>query len=384
MKILHFYKTFFFDTLGGIEKVIDQLSRSTAGLGVESEVLCLTREKKESSSEINGYKVHRVPQLFEIASTPFSISAFQRFSQLASKADIIHYHFPYPFADILHFAARVKKPTILTYHSDIIKQQFLLKLYNPLKRLFLADIDHIIATSPNYLATSDDLRMFQNKTSVIPIGLDKSTYLSPSDRSLNYWRQRFGEKFFLFVGVFRYYKGLHILIDAASTIDYPIVILGAGPIENELKEQVAKLGIHNIHFIGQLPNEDKIALLQLCYAVVFPSHLRSEAFGISLLEGAMFGKPMVSCEIGTGTTYININKETGLVIPPGDPLALRGAMQFLLESPDEAQAMGIRAQKRYWTHFTAEKMAKSYADIYDGLVKGTKLSTSTGSSSIAE
>ncbi|OJW47779.1 MAG: glycosyl transferase family 1 [Alphaproteobacteria bacterium 41-28] len=371
MKVLHFYKTSLPDSIGGIEQAIHQIVRGTAQLGVTPEVLSLNPLNTESIVDFDGYRVHRCRTTFEIASTPFSIVAFHRFLQLASKADIIHYHFPYPFADVLHFSTRVKKPTILTYHSDIIKQKVLLKLYNPLKRLFLADIDHIIATSPNYLATSDDLRMFQNKTSVIPIGLDKSTYPSPSDRRLNFWRQRFGEKFFLFIGVFRYYKGLHILIDAASTIDYPIVILGAGPIENELKEQVAKLGIHNIHFIGQLPNEDKIALLQLCYAVVFPSHLRSEAFGISLLEGAMFGKPMISCEIGTGTTYVNIDKETGIVVPPGDPSRLREALQFLIERPDEARVLGIRAEKRYWTHFTAEKMAKSYADIYESLVRGT-------------
>ena len=70
-------------------------------------------------------------------------------------------------------------------------------------------------------------------------------------------------------------------------------------------------------------------MFELCFAVLFPSHLRSEAFGISLLEGAMYGKPLISSEIGTGTTYINIDKETGLVVPPSDPIALREAMDFL-------------------------------------------------------
>jgi len=62
---------------------------------------------------------------------------------------------------------------------------------------------------------------------------------------------------------------------------------------------------------------------------VFPSYLRSEAFGISLLEDAMYGKPMISREIGTGTTYINIGGETGLVVPPSDSMALRQAMSYL-------------------------------------------------------
>ena len=70
-------------------------------------------------------------------------------------------------------------------------------------------------------------------------------------------------------------------------------------------------------------DDDKIALLTLCHALTFPSHLRSEAFGISLLEAAMFGKAMISTEIGTGTSYVNVDGETGLVVPASDPGALQ-------------------------------------------------------------
>jgi len=98
--------------------------------------------------------------------------------------------------------------------------------------------------------------------------------------------------------------------------------------------------------------------------VVFPSHLRSEAFGISLLEGAMFGKPMISSEIGTGTTFINIADETGLVVPPGDPVALRHAMRHLWERPELAAEMGRRAEKRYWQYFTADQMVADYVGLY--------------------
>jgi rhamnosyl/mannosyltransferase len=199
--------------------------------------------------------------------------------------------------------------------------------------------------------------------------LDKAGYPTPSKERLKYWREIVGPKFFLFVGVIRYYKGLHILIEAAKGTDYPIVIVGAGPIEKELKAQASQLGIKNIHFLGQLSDEDKSALLTLCYAVVFPSHLRSEAFGISLLEGAMYGKPMISSEIGTGTSYININRETGLVVQPSDPNAFREAMRMLWENPNIAIAMGKRAEQRYWDLFTADKMAASYATLYKELAE---------------
>lgn len=369
LRVLHFYRTSFPDTMGGVEQVINQIARGANKLGVKTDVLSLTPDRVARTVEINGYLAHRARLNLQIASTGFSASAFWRFSQLAEKADIIHYHFPWPFMDVVHFATRVKKPTVVTYHSDIIRQKTLLKLYNPLMRKFLGSVDRIVATSPNYLATSDVLEKFSDKVSVIPIGLDKATYPQPMPDRLQFWRARLGPRFFLFVGVIRYYKGLHILIEAAQGTDYPIVIVGAGPIEQELKAQAAQLGLRNIHFLGHLPDEDKVALLTLCYGVVFPSHLRSEAFGVSLLEGAMYGKPLISSEIGTGTTFINIADETGLVVPPSDPLALRQAMRYLWEHPEEAADMGKRAEERYWKHFTAERMVKSYVDLYGELVR---------------
>ncbi len=369
MKVLHLYKTYLPDTIGGVEQVINQLARETEKLGVTNEVLSMSATKTEGTVTVDGHLVHRCRSNIEIASTPFSLSAFFKFKKLVREADIIHYHFPYPFADALHLLAGQNKPSVVSYHSDIIKQKRLLKLYRPLMRMFLSKVDRIVAASPNYLKSSDVLSHFEKKVNVIPYGLNKSSYPLPSAGRLIAWKKQFGSRFFLFLGVLRYYKGLHILIEAARTTDYPIVIMGAGPIEHELKKQVLELGLQNIHFVGFLPDEDKVALLELCYAVVFPSHLRSEAFGISLLEGAMYGKPLISSEIGTGTTYINIDKETGVVVPPSEPIALRQAMDYLWNNPEEAQLMGKRAEERYWKLFTAKQMAKSYFQLYENLLE---------------
>ena len=132
------------------------------------------------------------------------------------------------------------------------------------------------------------------------------------------------------------------------------------------------LNVYNINFVGYVSDEDKVALFTLSYVVLFPSNLRSEAFGVSLLEGAMYGKPMISCEIGTGTTFINIDGETGLVVPPSNSDALRQAMDYLWNNPALAKEMGIRAEARYWDLFTADKMAKSYNDLYRSILKRAK------------
>ncbi|MGZ8316651.1 MAG: glycosyltransferase family 4 protein [Telluria sp.] len=368
MRVLHFYKTYYPDSVGGIEQVIRQMCVGTGRLGVTNEVLTLTRAKDNFDFEFEGHRVRRVPLDFEIASNAVSFAAFGELARMAEEADVVHYHFPWPFMDMAHFISRIRKPTVVTYHSDIVRQKHLLRLYQPLKHRFLNSVDTIVATSPNYMASSQVLERYKDKTRVITYGLDKSIYPAADPALMDKWRARIGERFFLFVGVLRYYKGLHILLDAMANNDYPVVIVGAGPIEMELKEHAERLGLKNVLFLGALGEDDKVALLTLCYAVAFPSHLRSEAFGISLLEGAMYGKPMISSEIGTGTTYINVDGDTGLVVPPSDPQALGAAMKTLWDNPALAADMGKRAEARYHELFTSSQMASSYTALYHELV----------------
>ena len=368
MRVLHFYKTYYPDSVGGVEQVIRQMCVGTGRLGVVNEVLTLTRETDNFDFEFEGHHVHRVQQDFEIASNNVSFAAIGELRRRAAEADVVHYHFPWPFMDLAHFLAGIDKPCLVTYHSDIVRQKMLLHLYAPLKHRFLKSVDTIVATSPNYMASSAVLDRYRDKTRIITYGLDKTIYPQPQPDRCAYWRDKVGEKFFLFVGVLRYYKGLHILLDAVANSDYPVVIVGAGPIEAELKAHAERLGLTHVLFVGALGEDDKVALLTLCYAVAFPSHLRSEAFGISLLEGAMYGKPMISSEIGTGTTYINIDGDTGIVVPPSDPQAFGEAMRRLWDNPELASEMGRRAEARYWEFFTADQMATSYTALYHELV----------------
>ena len=383
MRVLHFYKTYHPDSVGGVEQVIRQMCVGTGRLGVSNTVLSLSRQDNLVPFEFEGHMVHRVPLNAEIASNAISVQSIGALARLAKQADVVHYHFPWPFMDLAHFVARVRKPTVVSYHSDIVRQKNLLRLYQPLKHRFLRSVDAIVAASPNYLASSQVLARYRDKTHVIPYGLDQGSYPQPDPARLAYWRERVGPKFFLFVGVLRYYKGLHVLLDAVAGTDYPVVIVGAGPEEAALKAQAARLGLKNVLFVGAVDEDDKVALLTLAYALAFPSHLRSEAFGVSLLEGAMYGKPMISCEIGTGTTFINIDGETGLVVPPDNAPALRAAMRALWDNPELARTMGARAVQRFGQVFTSAQMAAGYTALYQDVVARHAAAPQTGAAPLA-
>lgn len=364
MRVLHVFKTYYPDTFGGVERTIYAIAKGCLAHGIQSDVLSLSREPMVNTVEFDGHMAYKAKLDLEVASTGFSREAFSKFRDLSAKADVVHYHFPWPFMDLLHLIHPPGKPTVVTYHSDIVKQRLLLQLYKPVMHRFLSSVTRIVATSPNYLESSEVLQRYRDKTEVIPIGLDEADYPRAPQELKDRWVAHFPNPFFLFVGVLRYYKGLHTLIEASRNVNADILIAGEGPMEGELKAQAASAGLANVHFLGAVSDLDKAALLELCTAFVFPSHLRSEAYGLSLVEAAMFGKPMISCEIGTGSSFINIDRETGHTVEPQDGSALAIAMNKLLGDPALSQSFGAAARARFARWLTAEIMVSKYVDLY--------------------
>ncbi|ACZ75562.1 MAG: glycosyltransferase family 4 protein [Dickeya sp.] len=372
MRILHFFKTYYPVAYGGVQQVIYQLAEGASQRGAHVDVLSLSPDNASQDGRIGNHYVHTSRQDLYIASTGFSLSAIKDFRRLAEQADVIHYHFPWPFMDLVHFGVRPNKPTVVSYHSDIVKQKYLLYLYKPLMSRFLSGVDAVVASSPNYVRTSSVLSKLARAPEVIPFGLDPESYPPATAALLDKWRLLCNGPFFLFIGFLRYYKGLSYLLDAMEGLDYPLVIIGEGPCEQELKAQVMRLGLKNILFVGAVTDEDKNALLELCYGIVFPSHLRSEAYGMTLLEAAMYGKPMISCEIGTGTTFINLDRLTGFAVNPADSASLRAALTTLWENPSLAAQMGANAKARFNQSFTANSMVDNYMKLYQRVVATRK------------
>lgn len=364
MRVLHFYRTYFPETHGGLEQVIRQICLNSRDYGVESRVLTLCDNPSNTMLSLEEADVIQVQRHAEIASCSLSINIWKEYERQVDWADIIHLHYPWPFGDLVHLIKGKGKVCVVTYHSDIIRQQFLKVLYRPLELAFLSSVNRIVATSPNYLQTSNQLQHYKDKVSVIPIGINSSAYPEITPDFLQSTESKYGREFFLFVGVFRYYKGLHILLEAMQGVEYQVIIAGAGPIQGKLKKHAEKLGLTNVHFLGYVPDAEKVALYKLCRAVVLPSYLRSEAFGVTLLEGAMYSKPLISAEIGSGTTYINIHNETGLVVEAGNASSLQGAMKKIHDDTTMAEKMGIAARKRYEEHFTGKLMGERYYKLY--------------------
>ena len=78
----------------------------------------------------------------------------------------------------------------------------------------------------------------------------------------------------------------------------------------------------------------------------------------------MFGKPMVCCEVGSGTSFVNAHGETGFVVPSESPIELAEACNRLIEDGTLATRMGAAARNRYERLFSGEALGRAYANLY--------------------
>lgn len=362
MEILHLYKDYF-PILGGIENHIKTLAEAQVKAGHDVTVLVTNPGGEKPDVLINGVRVLRSNRITTVASTPISIDMAARLRSL--EPNITHLHFPYPMGEVSQWLVGRKQPFVITYHSDIVKQQAILRFYGPLLRRILARAGQILPTSEKYVATSPFLKPLADNCTAVPLSVDAAQYanaeqlLPPGDKPS-----------LLFVGVHRYYKGLDTLIRAMLDIDARLLVGGDGPMRSEWELLANELGLADkVQFLGRVPGKDLPGLYASADMFVLPANARAEAFGKVLLEAMAAGLPCITTEVGTGTSFVVQDGVTGYVVPPQDEEALKTAVNTLINNEPLRRKMGSAGQKRVVTEFTPELMVERVESIYNKVLK---------------
>lgn len=363
MRILHIYKDFY-PVVGGMENHIRILARGSAARGLEVTVLVTSPTRETLISEEEGVRVIKAGRLATVSSTPISLALLSMVRHL--EADITHLHFPYPWGEMAHLLLGHGQRTVITYHSDIVRQKALLQPYRPFLRRLLARADRVVVTSPNYMRSSPHLRDLAHKCTVIPLGIDLEGFQHAAAEEVGALRRRYRAPLLLFVGLLRYYKGLGYLLEAMREIEATLLVVGTGPMLGEWKAAARKLGGQDrVFFLGRVDDHHLSAFYQACDVFVLPASHRSEAFGQVQVEAMACGKPVVCTELGTGTSYVNVDGETGLVVPPRDPNALAVAINRLLADEPLRAQMGKRGRERAHREFSSGVMIDRVLKVYE-------------------
>jgi glycosyltransferase involved in cell wall biosynthesis len=365
IEVLHVYKDFW-PVVGGIENHIRRLAVGVAkDPDFRVRVLVTNTGRKTRRTKIEGVEVTKAGRLATVASTPLSLALPVELHRL--RPDIVHLHFPYPVGELSYLAVGRGAPLVITYHSDVVRQRRLLRLYRPFLREVLARADAIAVSTPRYAAGSPFLAPVRDKLRVIPFGEDPSRYaLTPARAAAAAaLRASLSPPITLFAGMLRYYKGVDVLIRAMRDVPGTLVVVGDGPEAGRWRRLAAATPYADrIVFRGRISDEELIVHYRAADVFVLPSTLRAESLGVVLLEAMACELPLVTTELGTGTSYANVQGETGLVVPPGDPRALAAALRFVLDDPARRRRFGRAARRRLERDFSEGAMLEKTKALY--------------------
>jgi glycosyltransferase involved in cell wall biosynthesis len=194
-----------------------------------------------------------------------------------------------------------------------------------------------------------------------------------------------GARTVLTVARFTEQKGHRVLLEAipvilAACCEARFLWVGTGPLEQALREEVRSRGLASaVVFLGQ--RDDVPALLAAADLVVLPSLF--EGLPLVVLEAMAAGRPVVATR-ACGTDEAVHDGVTGWLVPPGDAAALATAVVEALASPELAMQWGLAGRERWHREFTAARMVRETAAVYDELLDGRVAMRLTGSGVVGE
>jgi rhamnosyl/mannosyltransferase len=353
---------------GGLERHVRSLVQALSG-DCEFVNVVGSREWRFEQDESTGCPTYKLPALFHVTSMPVCPTMPWWMWKLhrARPFDLVHMHFPDPMAHVSSLMLPRSVPVVITWHSDIVRQARLLKLYRPLQYAILRCAAAIIAPTPSHFAASIELARLplSDRFRTVPFGVDVPTFAREHAMAAEI-RARYPEALVFALGRHVYYKGFEYLIDAMeATPGARLLLGGTGPLSDSLRQRAAtSRAADRITFLGRIPDADLPAYYQACDVFCMPSVERSEAFGIVQIEAMAAGKPVVCCELGNGVTYVNRHGETGLVVPPRDVPALASALRSLIGDETSRTRLGAQGRARVDAEFSMEALRRGTLKVY--------------------
>jgi glycosyltransferase involved in cell wall biosynthesis len=176
-------------------------------------------------------------------------------------------------------------------------------------------------------------------------------------------------EYFLFFGRLVALKGVRTLFEALRYVEQPIqmMVAGEGELEMELREYAAQHSLSNVRFLGHLHTDALIPVVQRAAFTVFPSECY-ENYPMSIIESFACARPVIASDIG-GIPDIVSNGQNGLLFEPGNARQLAERIQYLIDGPQDAVAMGQAGRRQVEAANHPERYYRQIAALYHELLE---------------
>jgi glycosyltransferase involved in cell wall biosynthesis len=286
----------------------------------------------------------------------------------AERPAIFHAHLSWPLSCKYGLTAAIlaRVPIIVATAHLYVKPPKKLSVHAHL-RLNAAFVDRYLAVSHGVARQlAQSLRIPPRKIRVIRNGISIPASTRPATAALRSTITKATDRPIVLVSArLEKQKGHQYLIEATAHVPEAVFIFaGVGSEQTRLEAQAKALGVTDrITFLGH--REDIADLLASCDLFVLPSLF--EGLPLSILEAMAACKPVVATAVD-GNKEIVIDGQTGLLVPPADPVALAGAIRTVLSDPVLARRLAAGGKARVQEEFCAERMVKSVMQVYEELV----------------
>lgn len=292
---------------------------------------------------------------------PFMIAHTLGIAWHTRKADLIHAHWSLSALCVWLSRPFHRKPFVVTVQGSDIYQGAKIPLIKLITRLALNQADYVLALSHS-LAVETRAMGITSPILIMPNGVNTSEFVPDASQR---------QPIILFVGSLITRKGVNFLIMAMSTIletypNYQLVIVGDGPLRNELERLVSKLNLtNNVEFVGDLSPKDVRVLMQKSQVFVLPSI--EEGQGVVILEALACGLPCVGSAVGGIPEMIRPDL-TGVLVPPGDAVSIASGIDYILSNPSRWQRMSSNARRIAVAEYDWDKIAQRLVSIYRQII----------------
>lgn len=361
MKKILILNKYYHPKIGGIEKVVKQHAEALRENGYEVDVLCCHESiLKSEKLNIRSVNIFKKTTLFELFSMPVSLSFIFFFLMNYKKYDFIYIHEPFPLATVLAFFLKKNIKTIVYYHSQIVKQKLIKRLFEYMQQSYFASAKIVFTSSPNMHKYSPIIKNLQN-VKISPIWVDTKEVNQVKKTEI----LEKTKDFYFFLGRNSYYKGITILMQAIEIYfkkggKYNFVIAGDNfkmSFHDEFKTRVLLVK-------KSINEKEKYSYLRSARSFLFPSIEVSEAFGIVQVEAMSQGTPVINTSLKSGVPWVSLHKITGLTVGAKNPKELAEAI-LKMDSETLITKYGISAYRRYRDVFSEDSCKPQLIGYFD-------------------
>ncbi len=274
----------------------------------------------------------------------------------------IHAHDPKGHVYGAAAAAVTGLPLVATHHGWLSRDRRE-RAYERLDAAVLRRAQRVICVSRGVRDTLHrEFGVSRQRITHIPNGVDPDR-LVPGDRGAVCGALGIdpGRRIVVAVGRLDRRKGFDVFLRALAVADASAtaVIVGEGPMRGELERLAARLEL-GLVLPGHRP--DAVEIMGVADGFVLPS--TSEQHPVALLEAMGLGLPVVAADVGDAAETVG---RGGVVVPPGDVVALGEALGRLLDDDPLAAEKGAAARRRVVDRYSARRMARAHARVYEDL-----------------